>query len=320
MKCEKTEKFFNNAEILITGGSGSLGNAITRLLCEKYQPKGIRIFSRGECKQKEMKVNFSHYKTPVSYLLGDIRDQERLNLALRGVDYVIHAAALKDIVKCACDPIEAIKTNITGTKNVILACIENNVRKCMLISTDKAVYPVNLYGETKGIAEKLFIHSNIYSPHGTKFSVCRYGNVIGSSGSVIHLFRDQKQKDNVLKVTSDKMTRFWIKIEDVAEFVLNNLAEMKGKEIFIPKMRSIKIIDLAKLFCDNNTKIEEIGIREKEKLHECLITNEESVHAKITDDKYIISDDYYNPIQFTYSSNDVLMNIDELKEKIKEFL
>lgn len=313
-------ELFFNSEWLITGGTGSLGNAVTKLLCEKYQPKGIRIFSRDELKQKEMKVKFEKYDVPIAYLLGDIRDLERLKLATKGVDFVIHAAALKDIVKCEKDPLEAVKTNIEGTKNVILACIENQVNKCMLISTDKAVYPVNLYGSTKMVAERLFVHANTYTPHSTKFSVCRYGNVIGSRGSVIHLFKQQKEATNILSVTSLNMTRFWITLDEVANFILNSLHESKGKDIFIPRMKSVKIMDVAVMLGGSFCGIQETGIRESEKIHECLITLEESTHARILKGKYIIDYDFFNPVPFSYSSDICLMNTDELKEKIKEFL
>jgi FlaA1/EpsC-like NDP-sugar epimerase len=309
----------NNKEWLITGGTGSLGNEVTKLICENLNPKGIRIFSRDELKQKEMKVKFDKYDVPISYLLGDIRDLQRLQLATKEVDFVIHTAALKDIVKCENDPTEAIKTNIEGSENVILACIENDVQKCMLISTDKAVYPVNLYGSTKMTAERLFIGANIYTPHSTKFSVCRYGNVIGSRGSVIHLFKEQKNKDGYLKVTDFGMTRFWITINEVANFILQSLLETKGKEIFIPRMTSVKIKDVADLF-SNGCEVEEIGIRESEKLHECLITNEESYHARIFNDKYIIDYNYYNPIPFTYSSNEFVMNKSELETRMEGYL
>jgi len=313
------KEFFNNKEILITGGTGSLGNAIVELLCKEFNNiKGIRILSRDELKQKEMKLEFDKkYNIPISYLLGDIRDLERLKLAMARVDFVIHAAALKDIVKCENDPIEAIKTNIEGSKNVVLASIYNGIKKCILISTDKAVYPVNLYGASKMVAERLFIDANKYSKF-TQFSVCRYGNVVGSRGSVIQLFLKQKQEKK-LRVTSFDMTRFWIKLDEVARFIVNCIYETKGKEIFIPKMQSCKIIDVARIIGDG-CEIEEIGIRESEKIHECLITNEESNHCKILKDKYIVDYDYYTPLQFSYDSKNVIMDDNTLKEKIKEFL
>jgi FlaA1/EpsC-like NDP-sugar epimerase len=314
-QCE-LHKSWGNIEILITGGTGSLGNAVTELLCKKYKPKGIRILSRDELKQKQMKVKFSKYNTPIAYLLGDIRDMQRLKLATKNVDMVIHAAALKDISKCEDDPFEAGETNIQGSKNVILACIENDVKKCMLISTDKSVYPVNLYGATKMVAERYFIHSNIYSPHRTKFSACRYGNVAASRGSVIELFEKQKET-GVLKITDKDMTRFWISLKKVAEFVIDCVSETKGKEIFVPRMKSFKIWDLARIIGEK-CKYEEIGMREGEKLHECLITSEESIHAKILKDKYIIDFNYYNPVPFSYTSKDCLISEKELKEKLKE--
>ena len=314
----KEQSDFYGKEILITGGTGSLGNAITRLLCERYEPKGIRIYSRDEYKQKIMKTEFEKYDIPIAYCLGDVRDLQRLKLASRGVDIIIHTAALKDIVKCENDPIEAIQTNINGSMNVIYACIDNNIKKCVLISTDKAVYPVNLYGMTKAVAERLFIDGNRYSPHGTVFSVCRYGNVIASRGSVIELFQKQKN-EGIFKITDFGMTRFWITLQDVAQFVINSIVDDDRGNIYIPKMKSVKIVDIAKKINPDN-KLIEIGTREDEKLHECLITSEESRHVKILKDKYIIDYSFDCPIPFTYTSKDCLMSDEELNEKIKKFL
>ncbi len=310
------QKIKYNKTWFISGGTGTLGKCITKLLCEKYNPKEIKIFSRDEFKQKEMEVEYKKYNTKISYMLGDIRDFERLKLAMARCDYVIHAAALKDIIKAENDPIECIKTNVEGSKNIALASIYNGIKKGILISTDKAVYPVNLYGSTKMTAERLFIDSNKY--HDTLFSVCRYGNVIGSRGSVIQLFQKQKQEGS-LKITDFGMTRFWITVEEVAQFVLDSLYETKGKEIFIPKMKSCYIKNVADIIAPECKQIE-IGIRESEKLHECLITEEESHHAKILENKYIIDYNYNNPIPFSYTSKDCIMSMDELKEKIKEFI
>jgi FlaA1/EpsC-like NDP-sugar epimerase len=320
MISDENKAFFKDKEILITGGTGTMGNEVTKLLCECYQPKGIRIFSRDELKQKEMEVKFKKYDIPISYLLGDIRDLNRLNLALKGVDYVIHTAALKDIVKCEKDPTEAIRTNIEGSKNVIMACLENKIKKCMFISTDKAVYPVNLYGSTKMVAERLFISANSYCPKDNIFSVCRYGNVIGSRGSVIQLFQKQKEETNILKITSLDMTRFWITINEVAHFILDSIVEAKGKDIHIPRMEGVKIVDVTVLMGKDFCGLEEIGIRESEKLHECLISLEESYHAIVLNDKYVIDYDFYNPVPFTYSSDFSLMSQETLKRKLKEFL
>lgn len=274
---------WHNIEVLITGGTGSLGNELVKQLHGKV--RGIRIYSRDEKKQWDMRrlLERTNQISNVSFLIGDVRNRERLRLAMQGVHLVIHTAAMKQVPACEYNPWEAVSTNIVGAWNVIHASLETrSVRKVMNISTDKAVYPVNLYGVTKAAAEKLFIHSNIYSRGGTHpyFSCCRYGNVIGSRGSILPLFLEQLST-GILTITHKDMTRFWITLHDVAAFVLKRLEDMIGGEIFIPKMPSIRIMDVAKnlanAFPDRKVKISEIGIRQGEKIHECLITGEEVV-------------------------------------------
>jgi len=291
----------NGKEILITGGTGTLGKALIKELIKNYKPKGIRIFSRDELKQWELKKVLKDSAIPISFLLGDVRDLSRLKRAMNKVDIVFHTAALKHITACELDPFEAIKTNIEGTKNVIDSCIDCGVEKAILISTDKAVYPVNLYGATKMVAEKIWINSDIYTgSKGTKFSCCRYGNVLGSRGSVIPLFLEQK-KSGEITLTDPDMTRFWITITDVAEFILKVSSIMEGGEIFIPKMPAMKLLDLALLIAPDS-KIKVVGIRDAEKLHECLITSEESYNCEISELFYSIKKNYFNPVPFSYDS------------------
>lgn len=279
---------FDKKEILIIGGTGTLGKTLTRLIV-KQNPKGIRIFSRDELKQSQMKRRFADEKN-ISFLIGDVRDINRLNLAMRGVDIVINCAAMKHVDVCEYNPIEAVNTNIDGAKNIIQAAIEQNVFRVMHISTDKAVYPVNLYGATKTVAEKLMVQANVYGASRRPiFSVCRYGNVLGSRGSVVDLFKKQYKESGRVSITDKNMTRFWIGIEDAANFILESINNMEGGEIFIPKMGSLNIVDTAGLIVDDeNIQFDEIGIRPGEKLHECMITNEESFFAFEHDNSYII--------------------------------
>ena len=223
---------FEGKTILVTGGTGSFGQKFTEICLRECQPKSIRIYSRGELMQMQMSQKFDDPR--LSFLIGDVRDRNRLYRAMRGVDIVVHAAAMKQVPSCEYNPIEAVKTNIDGTVNLIDAAVDNNVNKVMLISTDKAVHPVNLYGATKMVAEKLGIQGNSYSGGKTPwFSCVRYGNVIGSRGSVIPLFKEQ-QKKGVITITDEKMTRFWISLDQGVRFVMNSIEIMKGGEIFIP--------------------------------------------------------------------------------------
>lgn len=269
---------FSNKTILITGGTGSFGQAFTFHLLQNHEPISIRIFSRDELKQYEMAQKFSKYNKVLRYLIGDIRDKDRLFRALSDVDIVIHAAALKQVPSCEYNPMEAIKTNILGTQNIIEASLDNGVKRFVLISSDKAVQPLNLYGATKLCAEKLCIQCNAYvGKKPTRFSVVRYGNVVGSRGSVIPSFESQRSS-NIFTITHKDMTRFWITLPQACLFVTSSVEVMKGGEIFIPKMKSLKIIDLANAMSPTAKK-RFIGKRPGEKINEILITEEESVHT-----------------------------------------
>ena len=269
--------FYNNKEIFITGGTGTLGKEITKQLIKNYpEIRGIRVFSRDEEKHRLFKKELGITKK-IGFLVGDIRDKDRLFRAMNGVDIIFHTAAMKQIDQCESNPIEAIRTNVDGTVNVIDCAVDNLVQNVMLISTDKACYPVNIYGVTKATAEKLFFHSGVYAPRYTKFSVCRYGNVISSRGSVIPIFQEQYKKDKTLTVTDLSMTRFWIGLKKVAAFVIDRIKDMNGGEIFIPEMRRMSMEGLIEImFPEKDYTIKDIGIRQGEKIHECLITEEES--------------------------------------------
>jgi UDP-N-acetylglucosamine 4,6-dehydratase/5-epimerase len=271
--------------ILLTGGTGSFGHKFTEVVLKEYNPSSLRIYSRGEYNQYKMEQKFNDER--IRFLIGDVRDRDRLHRAMNGVDIVIHAAALKQVPACEYNPIEAVRTNIDGAVNIIDAAIDNSVEKVMAISTDKAVHPVNLYGATKMVAEKLFVQGNAYSgKNRTKFSCARYGNVIGSRGSVIPLF--EKQKDTgVLTITDERMTRFWLNLDQGVHFVLNSLDVMHGGEIFVPKIPSMRIMELADAIAPGATK-KFTGIRPGEKLHEILITEDESRHAKEFSDYFVI--------------------------------
>lgn len=263
----------NNKTVLITGGTGSFGKAFT-LECLKKDVKQVRIYSRDELKQALMKEEINDSR--VEYLCGDIRDYDRLCVAMEGVDIVVHAAAMKRIEKCEKDPQEAIKTNVTGSVNVANACLKMNVSHSILISTDKATYPVNIYGSTKLVAEKVWIQSNTYrgTNHPTKFSVVRYGNVFGSRGSVLHLFKDQLGK-GCIKVTDANMTRFFITLQEAVDLVQLALEFHQGGEIFIPNLKATSIYHLAQLVA-GDLPVEITNQRGGEKLHESLVTKEES--------------------------------------------
>ena len=279
--------------ILITGGTGSFGHKFTEILLKEYNPRAIRIFSRGEKKQYDMNLKFKKLdkNNKLRFFIGDVRDKERLHRAMVDVDIVVHAAALKQVPSCEYNPIEAIKTNIDGSVNVIDTAIDNGIEKVMAISTDKAVHPVNLYGATKMTAEKLFIQGNSYAGKiKTQFSCVRYGNVIGSRGSVIPLFLEQK-KTGTITITDEKMTRFWIKLDDGIRFVIDCIEKMKGGEIFVPKLPSMNITDLAEAIAPN-VKRKVIGIRPGEKIHEIMITEDEAKHSKEFKDFFVIEPEH----------------------------
>lgn len=267
----------NNKEILITGGTGTLGSKIVEKLLTVYEVKGIRIFSRDEFKQSEMKkkLQADGLLKNVAFLIGDVADYDRVALASKGVDIIIHTAAMKHVSACEENPIEAVKTNIHGAINIVRAALANKVEKVMNISTDKAVYPVNLYGMTKGTVEKIFAYANVYSGFRNPiFSTCRYGNVIGSRGSVIPLFKKQFENTGIVTVTDTRMTRFWISIDQVVNFILMRLQTMTGGEIFVPYMKTLPLLKLVEILTPE-AEIKTIDAKIGEKLHEILVTEEE---------------------------------------------
>lgn len=315
--------------ILLTGGTGSFGNKFTEIVLKEHDPEAIRIFSRGEKKQYDMNDKFKDDR--LRFFIGDVRDKDRLHRAMNGVDIVVHVAALKQVPACEYNPIEAIRTNVDGTINVIDAAIDNGIDRVMAISTDKAVHPVNIYGATKMTAEKLFVQGNSYSGKvKIKFSCVRYGNVIGSRGSVIPLFLEQKKKGTIT-VTAKEMTRFWIKLDEGARFVIDCINRMIGGEIFIPKIRSMKIMDLAEAIAPDAEK-KVIGIRPGEKIHEILLTEDEAKHSREFDNYFVIEPEHpfwseghlkggkKLPVEFRYTSytNDRWLTQKELMKIIKE--
>lgn len=283
----------DNKSILITGGTGSFGKHFTKMLLENYDPARIIIYSRDEFKQDLMKKELTHdYPDKISkmrFFIGDVRDKDRLYRAFSGVDFVIHAAAMKQVTASEYNPFEAIKTNIHGAQNVVDAALDNNVEKVVALSTDKAVNPINLYGGTKLVSDKLFISANAYSgDNGTVFSVVRYGNVSGSRGSVIPFFRELlNQGDTVLPITDTRMTRFWMTLDDAVDLVVKALAESKGGETFVFKNPSYTVTDVAEAL-NPGGEIEVVGIREGEKIHEAMITSDDSRGTYDYGDYYII--------------------------------
>lgn len=260
--------------VLITGGTGSFGKMFTRLLQEKYNPKKIIIFSRDELKQFEMQQEFGH--DGIGYFLGDVRDLPRLKMAFLDVDVVVHAAAMKQVPAAEYNPTECIRTNVTGAENVIQAAIDCGVERVLALSTDKAVNPINLYGATKLCSDKLFTAANTFGqPRGTSFSVVRYGNVVGSRGSVIPFFKKCRAEGKSIPITDERMTRFWITLDEGTEFVTKCLQVMRGGEVFISKIPSMKVTDLAKAVAPE-LPTEIIGIRPGEKLHECMVPEAEA--------------------------------------------
>ena len=304
---------FNGKNILITGGTGSFGKKYVKTLLEKYTPNKIIVYSRDELKQFEMQQVFN--QPCMRYFIGDVRDKERLNRAMRGVDFVIHAAAMKQVPAAEYNPMECVKTNINGAENVIDACLNNNVEKVIALSTDKAANPINLYGATKLASDKIFVAANnISGGHKTRFSVVRYGNVVGSRGSVVPFF-DKLINEGAdhLPITHKDMTRFWISLQGGVDFVLKNFARMYGGEIFVPKIPSIKITDLATAMAPELEQ-KEIGIRPGEKLHEVMCPMDDSYHTYEYDDHFVIAP----TIIFSSRSNDFTRNaIDESGKPVK---
>tara|TARA_A100001015_G_scaffold314112_1_gene422862 strand:- start:1146 stop:2165 length:1020 start_codon:yes stop_codon:yes gene_type:complete len=290
MNKKKRANMFEGKTVFITGGTGSFGNKFVEIFAKKYKPNKIIIYSRDEYKQDIMARKFPISKFPfMRYLLGDIRDLERLKIAMRNVDYVIHAAALKQVPAAEYNPMEFVKTNIHGAENVINAAIAANVKKTIALSTDKAANPINLYGATKLASDKIFIAANnIVGTTKNNFSVVRYGNVIGSRGSVVPIFKDLIDKgETYLPITSNDMTRFWLSLEKSVNFVISCFEKMNGGEIFVPKIPSIKIADLAKAM-NPKAKIKLIGIRPGEKIHEQMCPKESSSHTLEFDNFFII--------------------------------
>ena len=283
----------NNKTILITGGTGSFGHHFVEYVLTHYQPRKIIIYSRDEFKQFNMQNAYKQYNKILRFFIGDVRDKERLVRALNGVDYVVHAAALKQVPACEYNPIEAIKTNINGACNVIDACLDKGVEKVVALSTDKSVSPINLYGSTKMVSDKLFAAANAYSgADGTKFAVVRYGNVAGSRGSVIPFFQNIiDQGGTELPITDYRMTRFWISLEEGVKLVIKALEEAKGGETFISKIPSFRITDLAQAMLPE-CSMPEVGIREGEKLHEVMVPVEDSMRTYEYDKHYIIYPNY----------------------------
>ena len=324
----------NNKTILITGGTGSFGKCFTKYVLTHYDPKKIIIYSRDEFKQFLMANDLKEYESKLRFFIGDVRDKERLERAFEGVDYVIHAAAMKQVPACEYNPNEAIKTNIHGAQNVIDAALDKGVSKVVALSTDKAVNPVNLYGGTKLVSDKLFIAANAYAGNkDISFSIVRYGNVAGSRGSVIPFFQNLINRgDEKLPITDYRMTRFWISLTQGVELVIKALEEAKGGETFISKIPSFKITDLAQAMMPG-CEMPEVGIREGEKLHEIMVTVEDSMTTYEYDKHFIVYpqmvwSETKRPIPtgkkvedgFSYSSdnNTEWLTIDEMKELLKE--
>jgi UDP-N-acetylglucosamine 4,6-dehydratase/5-epimerase len=272
--------------VLVTGGTGSFGKKFVDLMLREYRPHKLIIFSRDELKQHDMRAaGFDH--DSLRYFIGDVRDAQRLERAFSGVTVVIHAAALKQVPACEYNPFEAVQTNIIGGRNVIDAAINQGVRRILALSTDKAVNPVNLYGATKLCAEKMFVQANAYSgAQDTRFSCARYGNVVGSRGSVIPVFMEQRKRGRIT-ITDPRMTRFWITLDQGVRFVVGCIEKMHGGEIFVPKIPSMKLTDLAETIAPG-CQVDYVGIRPGEKLHEVLVSEDEARNAVETEDMYVI--------------------------------
>lgn len=322
---------FDGKVVLVTGGTGSFGKAFVRIVLEKYILRKLIVFSRDELKQFEMRKVFN--AECMRYFIGDVRDKDRLYRALNEVDFVVHAAAMKQVPIAEYNPIEAIQTNILGAQNLISACIDMGVKKIIALSTDKAVNPINLYGATKLCADKLFIAANSYvGIKPARFSIVRYGNVVGSRGSVIPLFKEKK-KTGFLPITDLRMTRFWITLKQGVEFVIKCFSRMQGGEIFVPIIPSMKIVDLAKAIAPR-CRLKEIGIRPGEKLHEVLINEDDARDTIEYKDCYVIYPAFHPweqklmmrkggrsiPDSFRYSSdnNTKWLNAEELRKMINE--
>lgn len=321
---------FNNKTILVTGGTGSFGKCIVRMLMDRYDVKKLIIFSRDELKQYEMRQGYNGKGKRLRFFIGDVRDPERLNEAFNGVDYVIHAAALKQVPAIEYNPFEAIQTNVIGAQNIIRAAIRQRVKKVIALSTDKAASPINLYGASKLCSDKLFIAGNSMSgTSATRFAVVRYGNVFGSRGSVVPLFKKQRDK-GTLTVTDDRMTRFSITLPQAAEFVLKNFERMHGGEVFVPKIPSYRIMDLAHAIAPD-AHVEITGIRPGEKLHEMMISKDDARKTLEYNTYFVIQPDYLfgernafngdgqgvkcaEDFSYTSDNNDMWLSVEQLHE------
>jgi len=318
--------------VLVTGGTGSFGRKFTEIMLREFTPRKLVIFSRDELKQHEMRTGgFDH--PSLRYFIGDVRDVERLRRAMTGMDVVVHAAALKQVPACEYNPIEAVLTNVMGARNIIEAALDMGVKKIMAISSDKAVNPVNLYGATKLVAEKLFVQGNAYSGTSeTRFSCVRYGNVVGSRGSVIPLFLGQRNNGKVT-ITDERMTRFWLTLEQGVRFVIRCIEQMHGGEVFVPKIPSMNIMDLVKAVAPD-CQVENIGIRPGEKLHEILISEDEVRQALELDDMFVIKPAHPwwqvgnwvagrplpDGFRFASNSNSQWITVNELKHMVETLL
>ena len=322
----------NNRSILVTGGTGSFGKKFISRIFQQYKPKDVIVYSRDELKQFDMRELFPTEKFPIRYFIGDVRDRERLYRITHSVDYIVHAAALKQVPTAEFNPYETVKTNILGAQNVIEAALENDVKKVVALSTDKACNPINLYGATKLASDKMFAAANHWQgSHHTTFAVVRYGNVVGSRGSVVPFFLKEKEK-GVLPITDERMTRFWITLDQSVQFVLDSLKRMKGGELFVPKIPSMNIMDLAKAIAPE-AKRKIIGIRPGEKIHEVMISSDDAINTLEFDSYFVIqpSHPWWDNLEyikinggrqvdesFTYSSgnNTQWLTIDNLKKMI----
>jgi len=324
------KSLFDDKVVLITGGTGSFGQAMTRHLLKNHKPRAVRIFSRDEYKQYRLSALFRDER--LRFFIGDVRDKDRLRRACDGVDIILNAAALKQVPICEYNPFEAIQTNIIGAMNVVDAAIDSGVSLAMTISSDKAVSPVNLYGATKLCSEKVFIHGNSYSGRKTTRLACvRYGNVVGSRGSVLPLFLNQR-KAGKLTVTDVRMSRFWISLDAAVRFVCDSLATMVGGEVFVPRLPSMKVVDLARAVAPD-AEIVAVGVRPGEKLHETMVMAEEAVHTIPWEHGYIILPESFNttvkrpyagehmPEGFSYASNtnDWWMTTEEMTNMVNQY-
>ncbi|HYY24615.1 MAG TPA: UDP-N-acetylglucosamine 4,6-dehydratase (inverting) [Candidatus Udaeobacter sp.] len=329
---DEKQDLLKDKVVLVTGGTGSFGKQFVATVLREHAPRKLIIFSRDELKQFDMRQHFDEQRYPcMRYFIGDVRDRDRLYRAMDGVDVIIHAAALKQVPTAEYNPIEVIKTNVLGGANLIDAAIDRNVQKVIALSTDKAANPINLYGATKLCSDKLFVSANGYSGHhGTRFSVVRYGNVMGSRGSVIPFFQ-RMRSTGILPVTDPKMTRFWITLEQAVKFVLSCLDRMQGGEIFVPKIPSMNIVDLARAIAPE-CRLDIVGVRPGEKLHETMVPEDDARNTLEYDDCFVIraqpanGDGHMNgrggkpcPVGFRYSSdnNPRWLTVEELQRLVR---